>query len=62
MAHLQNWAQEDDVKLPVVPAVCEQVHHMFYVIVPSLEYRQALISHLKARGILSVFHYVPLHL
>ncbi len=24
--------------------------------------RQALIAHLKAQGILSVFHYVPLHL
>ncbi len=29
---------------------------------PSLEERQALISFLKARGVLSVFHYVPLHL
>ena len=29
---------------------------------PSLEKRQALISFLKSHGILSVFHYVPLHL
>lgn len=29
---------------------------------PGLEKRQALISQLKARGILSVFHYLPLHL
>ena len=35
---------------------------MFYLILPSLEYRQALIAHLKEQGILSVFHYVPLHL
>jgi dTDP-4-amino-4,6-dideoxygalactose transaminase len=62
LAHLQDWAQEDDAKLPFVPEECEQVHHMFYLILPSLAYRQALISHLKARGILSVFHYVPLHL
>jgi dTDP-4-amino-4,6-dideoxygalactose transaminase len=34
---------------------------MFYLILPSLVYRQALIAHLKAEGILSVFHYVPLH-
>jgi dTDP-4-amino-4,6-dideoxygalactose transaminase len=27
-----------------------------------VEFRQALIDHLKGRGILSVFHYVPLHL
>ena len=35
---------------------------MFYLLLPSLEDRQALIGHLKARGILSVFHYLPLHL
>jgi dTDP-4-amino-4,6-dideoxygalactose transaminase len=35
---------------------------MFYMVAPSAEYRDALISHLKAQGILSVFHYVPLHL
>jgi dTDP-4-amino-4,6-dideoxygalactose transaminase len=35
---------------------------MFYLLLPSLEDRQAMIDHLKARGILSVFHYLPLHL
>ena len=35
---------------------------MYYLIMPSLEKRQAFISYLKSRGILSVFHYVPLHL
>jgi dTDP-4-amino-4,6-dideoxygalactose transaminase len=35
---------------------------MFYIILPSLERRQALITHLRARGILGVFHYLPLHL
>ena len=60
--HLQRLAQEDKVRLPVVPAECEQAYHMFYLILPSLECRQALIAHLKDHGILSVFHYVPLHL
>jgi dTDP-4-amino-4,6-dideoxygalactose transaminase len=35
---------------------------MYYLLMPSLDTRQALISFLKARGILSVFHYLPLHL
>jgi dTDP-4-amino-4,6-dideoxygalactose transaminase len=35
---------------------------MFYVIMPSFETRQALISHLAGLGILAVFHYLPLHL
>jgi dTDP-4-amino-4,6-dideoxygalactose transaminase len=60
--HLQAWAGQQGARLPVVPAECEQAYHMFYLILPSLKYRQALIAHLKAQGILSVFHYVPLHL
>jgi dTDP-4-amino-4,6-dideoxygalactose transaminase len=59
--HLEAWAMENGVSLPVVPAECEQAYHMFYMVLPSLEFRQSLISHLKAHGILSVFHYVPLH-
>jgi dTDP-4-amino-4,6-dideoxygalactose transaminase len=58
---LEPWAVENGIRLPVVPAECEQAYHMFYMVLPSLEFRQSLISHLKAQGILSVFHYVPLH-
>jgi dTDP-4-amino-4,6-dideoxygalactose transaminase len=60
--HLQDWAQENGIKLPFVPAECEQAYHMFYMVAPSAGYRDALISQLKSQGILSVFHYVPLHL
>ena len=59
---LNDWAANHNVQLPFVPAHCEQAYHMFYMLLPSLEIRQALIDHLKARGILSVFHYLPLHL
>ena len=59
---LEDWAACHEVRLPVVPKWCAQSYHMFYMILPSLEVRQALIAHLKERGILSVFHYVPLHL
>jgi len=59
--HLHGLAQECNVRLPFVPAECQQPYHMFYLILPSLECRQALIAHLKDLGILSVFHYVPLH-
>jgi dTDP-4-amino-4,6-dideoxygalactose transaminase len=60
--HLCNWAHEQGIGTPVVPGHCEQSYHMYYLMMPSLETRQALISFLKTRGILSVFHYVPLHL
>ncbi|MDJ0795255.1 MAG: dTDP-4-amino-4,6-dideoxygalactose transaminase [Calothrix sp. MO_167.B12] len=60
--HLQDWAQEKGVRLPIVPPECEQAYHMFYMLMPSLEKRQALIAHLRSQGISSVFHYLPLHL
>ncbi|HET6889371.1 MAG TPA: dTDP-4-amino-4,6-dideoxygalactose transaminase [Candidatus Udaeobacter sp.] len=61
-AELAAWAKTNGVRLPIVPPECEQSYHMFYAIMPSLESRQALISHLAGLGILAVFHYLPLHL
>jgi len=60
--HLQHWAKEQHVGLPYIPTHCEQAYHMYYLLLPSLEQRQAFIAHLKAQGIMSVFHYLPLHL
>jgi len=60
--HLRDWAEERGFRLPCPPAHCEQPYHMFYLILPSCAQRQAFIAHLKKFGILSVFHYVPLHL
>jgi len=60
--HLTDWALDSGVQLPAVPAHCEQPFHMFYLLMPSLEARTELIARLKARGILAVFHYLPLHL
>ena len=60
--HLRDWARERGIGCPVVPEHCEQSFHMYYLVMQSLEKRQALISFLKSRGILGVFHYVPLHL
>ncbi len=59
---LKGWAEEHHVQLPHVPSNCEQSYHMFYVIMPSPELRDAMIQHLKRCGIMAVFHYVPLHL
>lgn len=60
--HLRDWADENEVRMPVIPSQCEQSYHMFYLLLPSMEQRDALIAHLKGQGILSVFHYLPLHL
>src|SRR5579859_725682 len=59
---LRNWADTSGVQLPFVPDHCEQPYYMFYLLMPSLDHRQKFIEHLKSRGILAVFHYLPLHL
>ena len=59
---LKDWADRMGVRRPIVPEHCEQPWHMYYLLLTSLDARQALIAHLKSRGILAVFHYLPLHL
>jgi dTDP-4-amino-4,6-dideoxygalactose transaminase len=59
---LAGWAENSNVKLPVIPPGCDQAYHMFYILLPSSEFRESLIKHLKTQSILSVFHYTPLHL
>jgi len=59
---LADWASRIGARLPNVPAHCDQAYHMFYLLLPSEAVRRALIAHLKERDILSVFHYLPLHL
>ncbi len=58
---LQGWAAENGVGVPYVPDACEQSYHMYYLLLPNLALRTAFIEHLKAQGIQSVFHYLPLH-
>jgi dTDP-4-amino-4,6-dideoxygalactose transaminase len=60
--NLREWAIDHCIRLPEVPDHCEQPFHMFYILMPCQEDRQALIRHLLTRDIVSVFHYLPLHL
>jgi dTDP-4-amino-4,6-dideoxygalactose transaminase len=50
------------IQLPTVPEHSTNNGHMFYIMLESFEIRQKLIGHLKANGVLAVFHYLPLHL
>ena len=49
------------IELPHIPDECQHNAHMFYIKVKDLDERTSLIQYLKDNGILSVFHYVPLH-
>ena len=54
-------AEAGRVELPTVPQGCVHNAHMFYLKVADLAERTAFIDHLKGRGVMAVFHYVPLH-
>jgi dTDP-4-amino-4,6-dideoxygalactose transaminase len=58
---LADAENREILRRPVVPAECQHNGHMFYVLARSLDARTAAIEALKDKGILSVFHYVPLH-
>ena len=64
-ARYHAWAQAHEqagrVRRPVVPAHCEHNAHMYYLLAPDLASRTKIIESLRADGVLSVFHYVPLH-
>lgn len=49
------------VMLPTIPETCESNYHMFYILLADYRTRTALIEHLNTKGILAVFHYIPLH-
>lgn len=58
---LKELADAGKVELPYIPQECGHNAHMFYIKVKDLKERTRLISYMKSRGIILVFHYVPLH-
>ena len=58
---LNNWAKNNEVKLPSIPDFATNNAHMFYIICKNMEQRTQLIERLKAKDVLSVFHYLSLH-
>ena len=58
---LSEWCESQGIGFPYVPPDREQTYHIFYLLLSSQIERDAMIEHLRSAGILSVFHYVPLH-
>ena len=58
---LTPLARNGCVELPGIPKGCVHNAHMFYLKCLDVQERTALINYLKERGIMAVFHYVPLH-
>ncbi|AUR53028.1 dTDP-4-amino-4,6-dideoxygalactose transaminase [Aquella oligotrophica] len=52
---------EDYFTMPSIPDNCKHNGHIFYIKLTDMNSRQKLIDYLKAKGIVAIFHYVPLH-
>lgn len=59
--NLTTLSEAGRLTLPTVPEECVHNAHMFYVKVKDIEERTRFIDYLKANGVYSVFHYIPLH-
>jgi len=59
---LTPLGEREILRLPIIASDCECNNHMFYILLKSEETRNALMNYLKSRGILAIFHYLPLHL
>ena len=54
-------AEAGRIEVPFIPEGCVHNAHMYYIKLRGLEDRSAFIQYMKDRGIVTVFHYVPLH-
>lgn len=59
--NLEELEKQGVVERPYIPDYATHNAHMYYLKVKDLETRTRLLSFLREQGILSVFHYVPLH-
>ncbi len=59
--HLEPLQEQGLLRLPVIADQCASNYHLFYILLQDMRTRDELLSHLKEKGIQSVFHYVPLH-
>ena len=59
---LKKLEEKGLVRLPEIPQYATNNAHMFYLVCRTLEERTELIKYLKENGVLSVFHYLSLHL
>jgi dTDP-4-amino-4,6-dideoxygalactose transaminase len=58
---LARWARKNGVDQPTIPAECESSYHLYHLLLPSSAARDRLLQHLKAKGIIGVFHYQALN-
>jgi len=50
-----------DIKRPFVPDYCQHNAHMYYLLLKDKNIRDHFLKAMQALGILTIFHYIPLH-
>ena len=58
---LSAWASANEVRQPTIPPDCDSSYHLYHLILPNGGARDRLLEHLRALGILGVFHYQALN-
>lgn len=58
---LEPLERDGLLRRPIVPDDCEHNGHLYYVLVDQQAKRGDVLAHMKASGIGSTFHYIPLH-
>ncbi len=59
--YYKNLEGVKEIELPYIPEECEHNAHMFYIKTKNIEERTELTKFLKEKGIMTAFHYIPLH-
>lgn len=59
--HLLPLARRELLQLPRAPEGCRTNGHIYCVLLPDEDTRDALMTYLGCRGVAAVSHYVPLH-
>ena len=59
--HLLPLAGQELLRLPLTPESCRSNHHIYYVLLPDEQTRDAAIGHLNRNGVAAASHYEPLH-
>jgi dTDP-4-amino-4,6-dideoxygalactose transaminase len=58
---LQPLKERGLIELPYIPEGCVHNAHMYYIKTKDIDERSKFIDFMKANGIWTVFHYIPLH-
>ncbi len=59
---LKKLAAQNFFQVPYIPEYATNNAHMYYIVLKTIEERDALIAFLKQKQIMPIFHYLSLHL